>query len=113
MVALKNKKQEAPKPPSALPWFTIGCLTLMGGGYALFEGWAWTGWILLGISPLVMAILPMEIREFRRRRQICDHIRSDFTDEKSSSVDHTAFLNALHQERQRPTRHSPFSTTTT
>lgn len=111
MSPLKIKKQEAPRPPSALPWFTLGCISLMGGAYALFEGWAWTGWVLLGISPLVMAILPMEIREFRRRQQICEHIRPDFTEEKS--VDHTAFLNALHQEKKRPVRHSPFSTTTT
>lgn len=77
---------------------------LLGGLYALFEGWAWTGWIVLALTPFVSAILPMEITDFLRRKKICEHIKRDFMEESEVSQDHTRFLAALHQERSYSSR---------
>lgn len=94
----KTRKQDLPKPPSPMPWFFLGASMILGGLYAIFEGWSWAGWIALGLAPFVVAILPMEITDFLQRKRICEHIRRDFMIHSSESTgqDHSQFLSALH-----------------
>lgn len=92
-------KRPLPKPPSPMPWFTIGAAMLLWGLYSLFQGWEWMGWIVLALAPFISAILPMEISDFLRRKRICEHIRRDFLDHAEVSDDHSRFLAALHEDR--------------
>ena len=94
-------RRPLPKPPSPMPWFTLGAAMLLWGLYSLFQGWEWMGWIVLALAPFVSAILPMEITDFLRRKRICEHIRRDFLDEADVASDHSRFLAALHDERPR------------
>lgn len=103
-MAKKHTRYQAPrhplpKPPSPMPWFTIGSIMLLWGLYSLFQGWQWMGWIVLALAPFISAILPMEISDFLRRKRICEHIRRDFLDQTESSDDHSRFLAALHEDR--------------
>ena len=91
-----------PKPPSPVPWFTLGTIMVMSGLYALFEGWAWIGLVIVVFSPFVSVILPMEIRDFIQRKRICALLRRDFMGDTEIVHDHTNFLKALHAERFSP-----------
>lgn len=113
-MANKNNKQQRrkrplPKPPSPMPWFFVGSCVLVGGLYAIFQGWAWAGWVAIGLTPFIFAILPMEITDFLQRKRICEHIRRDFMDETSGSShnDHSQFLSALHHDDHGARRIAP------
>lgn len=97
-----------PKPPSPMPWFTLGSALVLWALYSIFQGWPWAALIALALVPFISALLPMEIREWRRRKRICDHIRRDFMEEPISEPTHAQFFEALHaleNASPRPSKH--------
>lgn len=101
--SVKNKKQRRPlpKPPSPMPWFTLGAGLFLWGLYSLFHGWPWMALLTLAMVPIVSAILPMEIQDFRRRKRICEHIKRDFLEDITSGNQHAQFFESLHAAPER------------
>jgi hypothetical protein len=70
-----------PKPPTVIPVLFLMTAAILGLTYWTLNQLGWPGWLVLGLSPLSLAMLPAEIRYSLRRRRICEHIQMDFADE--------------------------------
>lgn len=101
---VKKPRRPLPKPPSPMPWFTFGAGLFLWALYSVFHGWPWMALVTLALVPFVSAILPMEIQDFRRRKRICEHIRRDFLDERTTEESHSQFYDSLHSLPERKER---------
>lgn len=92
------KKRHAPKAPTVVPLMFIGgCILLAVIGYGIQRLFNIPAWFVLVFTPLMLALLPLEINYSLRRRRICAHIKEDFVvEEVGLHADYSSLLAEIH-----------------
>lgn len=73
-----SSSRPKPNPPSLFPVLFIFCAALLTGAYFLLEQLGFPPGYALLFAPLLLPLLPAEIRYSLARRKICSDIITDF-----------------------------------
>lgn len=74
---MSNSRQK-PTPPTIFPVLFISCVAILAAAYLALEHLGYPPGYALLFGPLLLPLLPAEIRYALNRRKVCSNIITDF-----------------------------------
>ena len=73
-----SNSRPKPNPPSVFPVLFVSCLVLLGVAYLVMDRLGYPPGYILLVAPLLLPLLPAEIKHALDRRKVCSNIITDF-----------------------------------